>query len=161
MATPRDRYDAPAPVTVPVPRRAALKLSAIVAAALAFPAAAQSAALAAPAPAGRTATVTLAADPGGDFGAWLAEWRRQYAAAGTARRALGERFRATLSAEQLALYLELEGEESEESVLEGLRTWELVARHLPGLAPALRLVVEHAQDTRFGDEEGCCAATAP
>ena len=45
-------------------------------------------------------------------------------------------------------------------MLDSMRTWELVARHLPGIAPAIRLVVEHAQDTRFGDEEGCCAATA-
>src|SRR3954452_4056149 len=43
-------------------------------------------------------------------------------------------------------------------MLESRKTVEVVCAHLPGVAPAIRLALEHAEDTNPSDPVGCCSA---
>ena len=94
------------------------------------------------------------------LGAWLAEYHRQ-------EEALGERQHRAFAAiaervghDARKLADDLDVTAGLRSDLERDRLFMLVAAHVPGLAPALRLIYEHVLDISYGDEAGCCSEIA-
>jgi hypothetical protein len=97
--------------------------------------------------------------PDDDFAAWLAEWEQANTITKEKRDAAVERIAAFVPEDQR--YELVTGVDALEEVLHDSTSLshalycELMFRHLPGLAPVLRLVWAHVMDTRTDRLEEC------
>ena len=106
-------------------------------------------------------TSFLAAPDGHDeaFTAWLEEYQQAYGEALDAKEALRDEIMALLPLprdEAWRLIDRFDIAKTELSDLEEARTVELMARHLPGLAWALRLVYQHTIESHATAALDCC-----
>jgi len=141
-----------------VPRRAALRtggLAAVMAGLLGTP----TTVAAEPAPTIDLVSVLCAEEtPQADtqFVEWLTEWRAESALASRQHAAIVAQIEAYVPAERrFELVGKLSDISSDRAVLESSLHRELAFRHLPGLAPVLRLVWMHALTTKLDELDAC------
>ena len=77
------------------------------------------------------------------------------AAAATAAE-LEERLRETLSPEQRKLFIQFHDAQGDAAITEATRHVAEIARHLPGVAPVIRMLFEHAIGEYLYDVGACC-----
>jgi hypothetical protein len=89
--------------------------------------------------------------------AWRADWHRRYNALSVEHSEACDAIVARLGPDGWSLANELDTAIGNSTNLEIDRVFALLAAHLPGIAPALRLVFEHLATVGFGHELDCCA----
>jgi len=91
-----------------------------------------------------------------EFSEWVAVWTEEHADVKHKYDAAHDALAAFVPADRrFELVGKLSDLAGDLAALSVSRDRELLFRHLPGLAPMLRLVWEHAAMTRLGDELGC------
>lgn len=80
----------------------------------------------------------------------------EYRAAESEHRAAAAALLATLSPQQRELYLTLEAAANDRDAMRAMVTQREMARHLPGLSPALDLVWRHVEETDPINWAHCC-----
>lgn len=71
-----------------------------------------------------------------------------------------ERLRASLTTDQWRLFLEADSETSAKQCEHEEILIEELARHLPGLAPAIRVIGQHFFQQKLAERGVCCAEEA-
>jgi hypothetical protein len=146
----------------PVTRRSAIRtgaLATIVAGLSGAAGTTVSAAAEAPTPASDLAAVLCATlTPGADaeFADWVTEWTDERASVHREYQAVHDAIAAFVPVDrQYELVGRLSDLAGDLASLSASRDRELLFRHLPGLAPMLRLVWDHVAMTHLGDELAC------